>query len=120
MVYGVAMVLLVRRGESALHAQEISARHSETEEVVFLTGVGVTNKLENSAPSLERGYYRHCKGDLYTAVSLAFDPTTDEWVVVYRKSAMSDNDPIFWVRPYDMFFDEKEPGIPRFKFICKD
>lgn len=53
-------------------------------------------------PKLEKGRYRHYKGNEYDVVGVAFHTETLEPLVVYRAIAPKKGAE-FWVRPYDMF-----------------
>lgn len=52
-----------------------------------------------------KGIYRHFKGNKYEALGLAKERENDEIYVLYRKLY---GDMGYWLRPYDMFFGEKE------------
>lgn len=70
-------------------------------------------------PQLENGTYRHYKGNEYEVVGLAFHTETLEPLVVY-KALRQKKGADFWVRPYDMFFDDVTIDgsiIPRFTKI---
>jgi len=49
---------------------------------------------------LEKGLYRHYKGNLYEVITTARHSETEEWMVVYK--ALYGEEGI-WVRPYTMF-----------------
>ena len=66
------------------------------------------------------GIYLHFKGKKYRVFSLAIDIETDEKYVFYQQLY----DPFkYWIRPYNLFFSEKEldgKRIPRFIKISDD
>jgi len=69
---------------------------------------------------IQKGIYRHYKGNLYEVLMTAQHSETEEWMVVYR--ALYGKNGI-WVRPYDMFvesvmIDGKE--IKRFDFVINE
>ena len=51
-------------------------------------------------PLIERGIYRHYKGNLYEVMDLACHSETEEWLVVYRALYGEYG---LWVRPAAMF-----------------
>ena len=53
------------------------------------------------------GVYRHFKDKFYSVYGVVDD------LVLYRALY---GEMGLWVRPYEMFVGEKEPGVPRFKF----
>lgn len=60
------------------------------------------------------GKYKHFKGGEYEVVGLAKHSETQEELVVYRALY---GEKELWVRPKEMFFDEKEVDgilVPRF------
>jgi hypothetical protein len=72
-------------------------------------------------PKLEKGRYRHYKGNEYDVVGVAFHTETLEPLVVYR-AVEHKKGAEFWVRPYDMFFEEILVGgerVPRFTKISE-
>ena len=52
---------------------------------------------------LEKGLYRHYKGNLYEVITTAQHSETEEWMVVYK--ALYGEEGI-WVRPYDIFIEK--------------
>ena len=54
---------------------------------------------------IEKGVYRHYKGNLYEVYTTAQHSETQEWMVVYR--ALYGEYGV-WVRPYEMFIEEVE------------
>jgi hypothetical protein len=54
---------------------------------------------------LEKGLYKHYKGNLYEVMSTAQHSETEEWMVVYK--ALYGNEGM-WVRPYEMFMEKIE------------
>ena len=66
---------------------------------------------------LQKGIYRHYKGNEYEVIALAKHSETEEQMVVYR--ALYGEYGI-WVRPYEMFVEEVELDgvkVARFKFL---
>ncbi len=66
---------------------------------------------------LEKGLYRHYKGNLYEVILTAQHSETEEWMVVYKALY---GDKGIWVRPYDMFTENVEvegKKISRFEKI---
>lgn len=53
-------------------------------------------------PRIEKGRYRHYKGNIYDVVGVAFHTETLEPLVVYR-AVDQKKGADFWVRPFDMF-----------------
>ena len=69
---------------------------------------------------LEKGLYRHYKGNLYEVIMTAQHSETEEWMAVYKALY---GDEGMWVRPYDMFVEKVEVEgvmIPRFEYLNKD
>ena len=68
------------------------------------------------------GIYEHFKGGRYHVIGAGKHSETLEEFVLYE--ALYDNPRSkLWVRPIEMFFDEKEINgkkVPRFKLIKKD
>jgi hypothetical protein len=56
---------------------------------------------------IEKGKYRHFKGNLYEVLDTAIHSETLEKMVVYRPLY---GDQALWVRPASMWFDEVEVG----------
>jgi hypothetical protein len=54
---------------------------------------------------LEKGLYRHYKGNLYEVMMTVRHSESEEWMVVYRALY---GDAGMWVRPYDMFVEKVE------------
>ena len=66
---------------------------------------------------LEKGLYRHYKGNMYEVFMTAQHSETEEWMVVYKALY---GDEGMWVRPYAMFIEKIEIDgklISRFEFI---
>ncbi len=66
---------------------------------------------------LEKGLYRHYKGNIYEVLMSAKHSETEEWMVVYK--ALYGQRGI-WVRPYEMFIEKVEINgnrIPRFEKV---
>jgi len=69
---------------------------------------------------LEKGLYRHYKGNLYEVMMTAQHSETEEWMVVYK--ALYGEEGI-WVRPYEMFIDYvniEGKKLKRFTFVKED
>jgi len=67
--------------------------------------------------TLEKGIYRHYKGNLYEVLMTAQHSESEEWMVVYKALY---GDKGTWVRPYEMFVEKIEVEdvfIPRFEKI---
>ena len=64
----------------------------------------------------QRHYYRHFKGGLYMILEECKHSETQEEMIVYKNL----RDTQIWVRPKSMFFENVEPGKPRFKEITFD
>ena len=67
--------------------------------------------------SVQRGLYRHFKGNTYEVIETAKHSETQEDMVVYRALY---GDFGLWVRPIDMFTEEVERNgrkMPRFQLI---
>ncbi len=65
------------------------------------------------------GIYKHFKGNKYRLLHIATHSETEEEVVVYEKLY---GDHSIWVRPLEMFLDQKEvegQRVDRFSFIDK-
>ena len=54
---------------------------------------------------LQKGLYKHYKGNMYEVVMTAQHSETEEWMVVYKALY---GDEGMWVRPYDMFVSKVE------------
>ena len=52
---------------------------------------------------LEKGLYRHYKGNVYEVITTAQHSETEEWMVVYK--ALYGKEGI-WVRLYEMFIEK--------------
>lgn len=61
-------------------------------------------------------YYRHFKGGLYMILEEGKHSETNEEMIVYKNLM----DKQIWIRPKSMFFEDVEPGKPRFKEITID
>ena len=67
--------------------------------------------------TLEKGMYRHYKGNLYEVLMTAQHSESEEWMVVYKALY---GDKGTWVRPYEMFMEKIEVEgafIPRFEKV---
>ena len=66
---------------------------------------------------LQKGLYKHCKGNLYEVFMTAQHSETEEWMVVYKALY---GDEGMWVRPYEMFVEKVEVNgvmVERFKKV---
>jgi len=54
---------------------------------------------------IEKGLYRHYKGNLYEVIATARHSETEEWMVVYKALY---GDEGLWIRPYEMFVEKVE------------
>jgi len=66
---------------------------------------------------LEKGLYKHYKGNMYEVYMTARHSETEEWMVVYKALYGEQG---LWVRPYAMFVEKVEVEgqmIPRFKKV---
>ena len=66
---------------------------------------------------LEKGLYKHYKGNMYEVYMTARHSETEEWMVVYKALYGEQG---MWVRPYAMFVEEVEVEgqmIPRFQKV---
>jgi len=67
---------------------------------------------------IEKGDYKHYKGNMYKVYTIAQHSETEEWMVVYKAMYGDEN---MWVRPYAMFVENIEIDgvtIPRFKKVA--
>ena len=67
--------------------------------------------------ALEKGIYKHYKGNLYEVVDVARHSETEEHLVVYKTLY---GDFSTWVRPLDMFQETVEVDgeqVARFQFV---
>ncbi len=68
---------------------------------------------------LEKGLYKHYKGNMYEVYMTAKHSETEEWMVVYKALYGEEG---MWVRPYEMFVEKVEVDgemISRFEYIEK-
>jgi hypothetical protein len=66
---------------------------------------------------LQKGIYRHYKGNLYEVIDVAQHSETQEYLVVYKTLY---GDFSTWVRPLDMFQESVEKDgeqVARFEFV---
>ena len=66
---------------------------------------------------LQKGIYRHFKGNQYQVIDIATHSETLEKMVVYRPLYGEMN---LWVRPLEMFLQEVEHEgtlVPRFEYL---
>ena len=54
---------------------------------------------------IEKGRYRHYKGNMYEVYMTAQHSETEEWMVVYKALYGTEG---IWVRPYEMFVSKVE------------
>lgn len=67
--------------------------------------------------ALEKGIYKHYKGNLYEVIDVARHSETEEYLVVYKTLYGDFNT---WVRPLDMFQETVEVDgqqVARFAFV---
>ncbi|MDB9953436.1 DUF1653 domain-containing protein [Porticoccaceae bacterium] len=67
--------------------------------------------------SLEKGFYKHYKGNLYEVIDVARHSETEEEHVVYRTLY---GDYSTWIRPLAMFTETVQidgQQVPRFAFV---
>jgi hypothetical protein len=70
--------------------------------------------------NIQKGKYRHYKGQYYEVIDLVCHSETEEWLVLYKPLY---GDQALWVRPFDMFVEGVEINgemIPRFAFCGSD
>lgn len=66
---------------------------------------------------LQKGRYKHYKGNMYEVLMTAQHSETEDWMVVYR--TLYGNQSV-WVRPYDIFMEKVDVnGVikPRFEKV---
>ena len=76
--------------------------------------------MDEAAPPIGLGFYRHFKGGEYEVVGLARHSETLAWHVVYRALY---GDGGLWVRPAAMFLESVSHGgatVPRFRPATSD
>lgn len=70
--------------------------------------------------SIERGRYRHYKGQDYEVYDVARHSETEEVLVVYRPLY---GERALWVRPLGMFTEQVQiegRSVPRFEFVSTE
>ena len=73
-------------------------------------------------PTIEKGLYRHYKGNLYRVIGVGCHTETLEYYVVYSPVDHKLGIPEVWLRPYDMFTETVEidgKTFPRFEKITE-
>jgi len=68
---------------------------------------------------IQKGYYRHYKGNYYEVIGEATQSETEEQLVVYRQLYGLF---LLWVRPKEMFLETVVVAgmrVPRFEFVRK-
>ena len=72
--------------------------------------------------AIKKGWYKHFKGGVYEVLGVALHTETLEKLVLYVHKTDENTDG-FWVRPINMFLDEKvfEDGskVKRFEYVGK-
>lgn len=75
-------------------------------------------------PSIQKGVYRHYKGNLYQVVDVVRHSETLDWLVLYHLLYGDQvQQSTLWVRPFAMFVQMLEQGneyIPRFAYAGDD
>lgn len=75
-------------------------------------------------PSIQKGVYRHYKGNLYQVIDVVRHSETLEWLVLYHPLYGDQaKQSTLWVRPFAMFVQMLEQGdghIPRFVYVGDD
>ena len=72
--------------------------------------------MNSSEKIVPGGIYQHYKGKNYRLIDLVRHSETLEELVLYE--ALYENSlGKFWVRPKNIFFQDVEPGISRFRFV---
>lgn len=80
----------------------------------------VPDKKEVTVPALQKGRYRHFKGNLYEVVDVALHSETMEPHVVYRALYGEGG---LWIRPLSMFLEivERDGKVfKRFEYVDKE
>lgn len=85
----------------------------------------IPDKKEVTVPALQKGRYRHFKGNLYEVVDVALHSETMEPHVVYRAlyGAEKQGEGGLWIRPLSMFFETVERDgrvFKRFEYVDKE
>lgn len=60
-----------------------------------------------------KGIYRHYKGDFYFVEDIIYHSETAEKMVAYR-ALYGENK--LWCRPYDMFLEEVNKNVQKYRF----
>ena len=70
-------------------------------------------------PLIKNGIYKHYKGKKYKLIDVVRHSETLEELVLYE--TLYENDlGTLWVRPKTMFFESREDGTPRFKYLQEE
>jgi hypothetical protein len=72
-------------------------------------------------PNIQKGIYRHYKGNEYELLDVVCHSETLEWLVLYKRLYKSDG-PELWVRPASMFVENVTidgKSMPRFEYLQK-
>lgn len=71
-------------------------------------------------PTLEKGRYKHYKGNEYEVLGVGRHTEADDYFVVYRTLKPKEGIPQLWLRPYSMFVETVEVDgktLPRFQKV---
>ncbi len=75
-------------------------------------------------PSIQKGVYRHYKGNLYQVVDVVRHSETLDWLVLYHPLYGDQvQQSTLWVRPFAMFvqmLELSDESIPRFAYVGDD
>ncbi|OOS24053.1 hypothetical protein B0681_08855 [Moraxella porci DSM 25326] len=75
-------------------------------------------------PSIQKGVYRHYKGNLYQVIDVVRHSESLDWLVLYHPLYGDQvQQSTLWVRPFAMFVQMLEQGgecIPRFAYVGDD
>lgn len=72
-------------------------------------------------PILEKGLYKHYKGNTYEVVDIVLHTESSEWMVLYKANSPQffdgNKQEVLFVRPYEMFIESvtyQNQLVPRF------